>query len=145
MIISASAVQESDAGELVEVGDDVLGIAQDIREIDPSLKLRYSERQDFWAVYQEECHPLTGEVLKKQIVTTSKVLTPELVERVRQVTNPSYDFIGEVEKLEKQRKADARPALRESIGEKAEKLAWAMRKDTHRDQRRIFIPNGLPA
>jgi hypothetical protein len=145
MLISASAVQVSDAGELVEVSDDVLGIARDLREIDPSLHLRYSEKQDIWIVFQLENHPITGEELKKQLVTTSQTLNPEIVERVRKITSDSYDLVGELEQIEKQKKRDARHALRESLGEKGEKLAWALRKDTHRDQRRIFVPNGLPA
>jgi hypothetical protein len=129
-----------DSGELVEVSDDVLGIATDLRNLDPNLRLRYSEKQEVWLVYQVEHHPLSNEPLRKQLVTTSVELNPQLVMRVQKVMNPSYDLAGELEKIDAQQKRDIAHARREEIGPKAERLAHAMMKDKALDQRRIFVP-----
>lgn len=141
-ISPASAVQVRESGDLIEISDDVLGVARDLRELDPSLRLRYSESHNFWAVYQVEHHPLTQELLRKQLVTTCKdALDPRLVERVRKVMDPNYDLAGELERLEKQSKTDLAHQRREDLGPKAERLAHAMRKDTLRHHRHIFVPD----
>lgn len=149
MTISPASVAEvTDAGDLVLIGDDVLNVARDIadigRERGTTLRLRYSDSRDVSIVHQEERHPMTGELLRKQLVTTMKgAPDPRLVERVREVTSPQYKFLSEIEKVERQAKLDAKHARHEEIGVIAEKLAFAMRKDTHRDQRRVFIPRGI--
>lgn len=144
-ITPASAVQVMDSGDLVEIGDDVLGVARQLREIDPSLKLRYSERHEFWAVYQEDRHPITGELLRKQLVTTMKgeLLSGPLLERIRKVTSDGYDLAKEVETVERQRKRDLDHQRREERGPALERLAHAIRKDKGLDKLRIAVPKSL--
>jgi hypothetical protein len=145
-ISPASVSEVSDAGELILIGNDVANVARDIQAINPDFRLRYSDSRDISIVHQEEYHPLTGELLKKQLVTTMRGAPDQrLVERVREVTSPQYDLVAEIEKVEKAAQRALKHARREEIGEKAEKLAWALVKDTHRNQRRIFLPRGVEA
>jgi hypothetical protein len=144
-ISPASALQVMDSGDLIEISDDILGVARDLREIDPELKLRYSEDQDIWVVYQERRHPITGELQMRQLVTTqrSPLMPAALVERVRMVTNEGYDFVAEMERAEKKAKRDHEHELREARGPALERLAHAMQKDLGYDQGRVFVPRAL--
>jgi hypothetical protein len=144
-ISPASALQVMDSGDLIEISDDILGVARDLREIDPELKLRYSEDQDFFVVYQERRHPITNELQMRQVVTTMKppLMPAALVERVRKVTSESYDLVKELDAVQKRAKRDHEHAMSEARGPGLERLAHAMRKDLGYNQRRVFIPGGV--
>lgn len=141
-ISPASALQVMDSGDLIEIDDDILGVARDLREVDPELKLRYSEDRDVWIVYQERRHPITNELQMRQLVTTCKspLMPAALLERVRKVASESYDLVAEVERVEKRSKRAHAHKQREERGPALERLAHALRKDLHMDQARIYVP-----
>lgn len=144
-ISPASIVQVSDNGGLVEVDDDVYGLARQLRELDPELKLRYSQRHDFWAVYQEQRHPVTGELTRKQLVLTdqSPLKPAAIMDRMRQIVNGHYDLDADARRIEAEGKREKKHQMREELGEKAARLQHAFAKDLGHRTRRAFIPRSL--
>lgn len=129
---SVAQVRRGLGGHLVLIEEDVQDIARDLQRIDPSLFLFFSPDEEFWVVMQK-----VGD--EEQLVTTTRDLDRRLVDRVRQVCSPGYDLIGELERLEAQAERDADHARRESLGDGAERLAHALRKDLGLDNSRAFI------
>ena len=85
-------------GRMILVDDDVAGVAADLRAIDPALELRYSERGGHFVVVQVLDEPDGRHV--EHLVTTAPECDHRIVDRVRQVTDPSYDLVGELAAVE---------------------------------------------
>lgn len=129
-------VQQAKNGQMVQVDNDVLGVAHQLKEIDPGLRLRYSESGGYFVIYfvDEENHT-------EHLVTTMQELDPRVIERMRQIQSTSYDFSKEIEANEAQQERDRDHQIREQAGPVAERLAHAIRKDTG-DTSKIFVPGG---
>lgn len=110
-------------GRVVTIDDDVLNIAKDLKAIDDKLRLRWVEKAEYFCVYELE------EDGSESLVLTSQELNPQIVERVRQIAHPSYDYVAELDKLDAQVDREFNHAQRERLGEAAEKLSFAVRKD----------------
>lgn len=110
-------------GRVVTIDDDVLNIAKDLKEIDDKLRLRWVENAEYFCVYELE------EDGSESLVLTSQELNPQIIERVRQIAHPSYDYAKELDKLDAQVDREFDHAQRERLGEAAEKLSFAVRKD----------------
>lgn len=117
-------LQRGKGGRMVEIDDDVGGIAKRLREIDPGLHLRYSEAGEYFVVYFVD-----GE--KAELVTTATTCDGRLLQRVERIASDQYDFTGELERLDAQSEADQEHAFREHVGEIGERLAHAIRRDVH--------------
>jgi hypothetical protein len=128
-------VREGRGGRMVEIEEDVLDICRRIQEIEPSLGVDYNEDGQYFRIYQL----IRGE---KHTVTTTTELTSELVERIRRLAHPSYDFAGELERLDDEGTRQRRQAFREKVGEVGEELYHAMRKDLQVKDR-IWLPRGI--
>lgn len=120
---SLSQIRMGKNGRVVEIDNDVLGIAKQLLEIHPSLRLRYSEAGEYFVVYQI----LEGG--KQHMVTTALELDGRLLDRVREVASEGYDFLSEIERREAKVQADHDHRIREQIGEGGERLAHAIRAD----------------
>jgi len=121
----------------VIVDADSCAIVKDLKAIDPSLEVRFVDGPEpYFAVFQD----LSTESRKEQhLVTTVQAyptsfgtytgLDGRLVERIRKITHPSYDFSAEAEKLKREYDADRRRERENALGDAAEQAAHALRKD----------------
>lgn len=103
-----------------DVGDNV----RQIKEVNKNLFVRYSDAGGYFVVFYR--HPVT---LKERLVTTAKELDGRLVNRIRRLNSDSYDYIAELEKLDSAAEQAKLDAEKERIGDLAERLAHALRKD----------------
>jgi len=127
-------VKRGKDGKLVAIDNDVCGIASDLKQIDPNLKLRYSEAGEYFVVYH--VNPFTE---REDLVTTAQVLDKRLVNKVRYLASDGYDFAKEIEKADAKADADQEHKRKEQTGEIAERLHHAVRKDLG-IKTRISIP-----
>jgi len=119
---SIAQVKMMKDGRVLEIDDDVSGIAKQLAEIHPSLKLRWSEPGEYFVVFQE-----TEE--GRHLVTTSLTCDQRLVDRLREVTAEGYDLAYEIEKREAEAKAVHEAKISDQVGEVGERLAHAIRAD----------------
>lgn len=133
---SIAQVQMGANGQLVEIDDDVLGIAKDLKQIDENLCLRWSEAGEYFVIYE-----LTEDG-NEHLVLTSQDLNPQMLERVRQISHSSYNYAEEIEKQDKEVERQRDYASSQRSGEAAERLAHAIRKDLGETDR-IYIPKGI--
>ncbi len=133
-------VRRGKDGKLVLIEDDVLAVARGLLDIDPKLRLRYSEEGHYFVVYW--CNPAKGG--KEDIVLTSQELTPAILERVRYIMSPAYDFLGEVDRMDAQAEKDEAHRFHEETGVIGEVLAHAVRKDLQSKSKAFVrkVPDG---
>lgn len=125
-------VQRARNGRLVLVEDDVCGVVKQIQEIEPTLRVRWSENSKHFAVYQV----FEGE--RERLVTTSLELDQRLVERIRKVTQPGYNAAAEADRLDAERVRQVDYEHTQKIGELGEQLLHAIRRDKN-DESRIHM------
>lgn len=130
-------IQKGRRGRVVFVDNDALDVAKRLREIDPSLRLAWNEFGEYFVVYQQL------EAGSEHIVTTAQTADSRLVERIRRISHSSYDFAKELDKLDQKAKRDAERQFQEAVGEKAERLAHAIRKDTSNPRTDINRHGGI--
>jgi len=118
---------------LIEIDADVMNICERIREIDSSLGVDWNEDGNYFRVYQ------LVQGGDKHVVTTTRELTPEVVEEVRRLADPNYDLASELDRIDDKAERDNRHAFHERVGEVGERLHHAMRKDLQM-QDRIYLP-----
>ncbi|HTA98670.1 MAG TPA: hypothetical protein VK730_13640 [Solirubrobacteraceae bacterium] len=135
---SLTQVRAGRNGKLIEIDADVMDICNRIREIDSSLGVDWNEDGNYFRVYQ------LVQGGEKHVVTTTRELTPEVVEEVRRIANPGYNLASELERLDDQADRDNQHAFQEKVGEGAERLRHAMRKDLQL-QDRIYLPRSVDA
>lgn len=137
---SVDQLVQSASGRWIAIDADVGSIAVQIREIARDrgidLRLRCSEVTGVFKVVQV----IDDE---EQLVTTAQELDGRLVERVRQVTSPSYDLGAELDKIDAAADAEFWGAQREKVEEVGERLAHAIRKDLGEERRQIVLPRGI--
>lgn len=133
-------------GRMVQIDDDVQGVANALAEIDHRLRLRFSEAGEYYVVYYkpDECEEGDG-----YLIFTAQELDHRVVKHMEQVhhrcTQPGYSFGEELEKAEADAKAQADHEWSEKHGEMHERLAHALREDAGYNHRRIFVPEGVAA
>lgn len=122
----------------VLVDADSCSVVKDLKAIDSTLGVRFVDGPEpFFAVYQDIRHPDGRE--EQHLVTTAQAyptsfgtytgLDGRVVERVRKITSPGYDFTAEAEKLKREHDEAKRKERAEVLGEAAERAAHALRKD----------------
>lgn len=126
---SLAQVTKGKGGRTIVIDEDVAGIARDLRAVHPDLRLGYNERGEYFVVYQLDREAATGNVTGEHLVTTAVELDQRLLRRVEQVVHPSYNLADEIDRLDKEIDADNARKHHEVAGEKAERLAHAIRKD----------------
>lgn len=123
-------------GQRILVDDDVGSIAKQIQEIDPRLKLEWNWKGEFFMVIETE---ELAEGREERLVTTAQELDGRLLKRVREITSPSYDFLGELERVDLQAEQERERRFSERAGEAGEHAAHALRKDLQA-QNKVFVP-----
>lgn len=131
-------------GQMVQVDDDVQGIANALAKIDHRIRLRYSELGEYWVIYYLPDHP-DFEEGDGDLIFTATELDHRIVKHMEQVywkcQQPGYSFADEVEAAEEKKKKDADDEFTESMGEMYERLGHALRQDTLRNKFRITVPD----
>lgn len=122
---------------MIQIDDDVQGVANGLAEVDVHIRLRFSEGGGHFVVYWKD----EGD---EYVITTARELDQRIVRRVEKVVHdcrqPGYSFAGELEKVEAKAQAQQDHEASEARGPALEQLAHAMRKGTGHDKQRIFIP-----
>ncbi len=125
---------ESDAGSLV----------MRMRELDPNLRLRYSEAGDYYVVYYRKDDEPEG---TGELVATYKECDDRIVKDLERIAwenrQPGYSYAEELEKRDKEAEKKFNHKQREAIGEKGERLAHALRKDLGKTGHKIFVPSDV--
>lgn len=140
---SIAQVTRARDGRIVEIEPAVSEVAKQIHEINPELKLRFSEAGECWIVYQERRRSVDGKLLSKHVVTTWDAnegpVDSGLVERVRRISAPDYDAAAEMEKIEAEYRRDRERRDADRLGELATRVHHGLRKDLGA-KGRIFVP-----
>lgn len=151
---SIDQIRQAKDGQMVLIDADVGGVAQDLRDIDPQLKVRFAETANppFFAVYWEsedrrETYLVKTVKAHQTALGTWAGLDQRLVEEIRAIDphgRGGYDYAAELERNNKRVDEDRRARFRERVGGTAEEAAHAIRKDLGvRYRGRAFIPRDL--
>lgn len=133
-------------GRMIAIENDVQGVANGLAEIDPRLRLRFSEAGGYFVVYYK---PDGAEEGDGDLITTAQELDWRIVSLVRELywkaQQPGYSFAAELDKAdaEEQRRKDHE--FTERHGEMYERLAHAFRKDRGFDKLRAYVPREIPS
>jgi hypothetical protein len=136
------------SGKLIAIDNDVQGVANDLHEIDAGFRLRYDPGEDVYLLSHEGLQP-DGSVEEK-FVSSFEACDQRIVQRAREISAPSYDYVGELDRLEAKAERDKVHEFSEKIGPHAEKLAWALRQDLGRHEHprtktaTAFVPADVP-
>src|SRR3954449_1775937 len=144
MIIDSAAlpsIQLPGCGTVVFIDDDALGVAKQLEEMQfPSghgkLKLAWNEFRESFVVIQVKDDG------SEHIVTSAKQADGRLIDRVRRITHPSYNFAQELEAIDAQADKERDWLFSQRVGDLAERLAHSVRKDIQA-KNRIFLPDGI--
>lgn len=135
---SLAQVRKGRDGRNILITDDVSSVARDLHEIDPKLRVRFSEGGGHYAVYFQ--YP-DG---REELVLTAQKLDQRIVKRFREIADESYDFGAEVERIDRQAERDQDARFSEQVAERGERLAHALRQDLG-VKRRIHVPKEIPS
>lgn len=143
---SLAQITKARDGQLVQVDDDVQGIANALHEIDHHLRLRFSEAGEYFVAYWK---PDEWEEGDGYAIFTAQDLDHRIVHHMRGVYHrcqqPGYSFAQELERAEEKAEAEQDHNWEQQHGEMYEKLAFAMREDLGYNQSSIFVPKDVAA
>lgn len=122
-------------GNRILVDGEVGEYAQRLQEIEASLNLRIGA-QGGYIVYQEYER---GGRTKRHLCASYTELGERVLSDARRYTNPNYDVAAEQDKIESRLRAEAARAEHERVGEMAERLHHAIRKDLQVKDR-VYVP-----
>lgn len=142
---SINQIYRGKTGRIVEIDADTGDFAKQLKEIDPSLCLRWSEAGEYFAVYCRDEQHVEGD---GYLVATYQDLDARILEDIRRIKHQNqqagYSFADEIEKAEAAALKQFEHEQREKIGEGAEELAFALRKALGYNDHRAFIGDGIP-
>lgn len=111
--------------EYVEIEDDVLNIANTLYEIDPHLRLRFSEAGGYFVVYWKPADADEGD---GYLVLTAQELDWRIVRRIQEIGSKDYDFTQEIERVEAANRKAEQERRHELLGETHERAYFELRK-----------------
>lgn len=115
------------------IKEDLGDIAKRLHELDSRLHIRFNPVQEFYAIFARENN-------KEYLVGTYKSLDARMVTRMEQILSSGYDFKDEVKKQDDAADKAAEQKYDQIMGENAERLAFALRKDLGLNKDTIFVP-----
>lgn len=131
-------------GQMIEIDDDVQGVANALNEIDSHICLRFSEAGGYFVAYWK---PEGGEDGDGYLITTAQELDHRLVKKVERIyhecSQPGYSYAAALDKAEEAAKAERDYEEAEKLGPVLEQLSHAMRKDLGFDQAKIVVPESV--
>lgn len=119
---SIAQVRTGKDGKPITIDADVGGVAAQLREIDPKLKLAWNEKGGFFYVAEDDGR-------EERLVFTAQECDGRIVERARQIASESYDLVAEMDRLDRGVERERDHAFSEKLGEAGERAAHALRKD----------------
>lgn len=124
LILPASAAQwrRSTPITRVPVTDDVHNVVRDLKTIDRCLEVEYDTVEAFYVVLRKDGP-------QEDLVLTAQQLDPRVVKRVLEIDQPDYDFTAEVDAMDDAAEKARADDFKETMGERHEKLAHAIRRD----------------
>lgn len=125
-------VRRARDGRMVLIDDDAGSIAAQLREIDPSLRLRQSDTTGHYVVYQD----VDG---VERLVFTARHLDGRIVREMQRIADHRYDLLAEMDRIDRTADRDADHHLSEQTGEVGERLHHALRKDLG-FKSRVYVP-----
>lgn len=148
---SIDQVRVASDGRLVTITADAGGVAENLRRLDPCLRLRYSEAADCWIVYRVH---RAGEACRdddpdrtEELVLTAQECDHRIIDRLEYIDpqgRGGYDYAKALEEGRRDRERQERAAFHERIGETAEQAAHALRRDLgERYRGRTFVPKSI--
>jgi hypothetical protein len=121
----------------ITVEADVGNVVKQIREIDPRLGVIWDDDGEFFAVVEQDG-------LKQRIVLTALELDHRVLERLREISSPDYDYVAEMDRMDAVADREKDHRFSEEVGENAELMAHALRKDLGaKYQGKIFVPDWM--
>lgn len=138
-------IRRGDDGRMYTIDADVGGVAADLQDIDPGLKVKWHENGNppYYSVRYE-----SEDRRSQQLILTAMELDQRIVERVRQIDShgtSGYNYADELEKQDRKVREGRRAAFREKMGPVGEQAAHALRKDLGlRYKGRAFVPKDMP-
>lgn len=120
---SLAQVLKGRDGKFIAIEDDVYGVARELHQIDPHLRLRYSEAGQYFVIYFQHNDG------SQDLVTTAQELDPRIITRIRKITSETYNFSNELARIDAAADREKERKLNESIQDHAERLAHALRQD----------------
>jgi hypothetical protein len=134
-------IERGRRGVTIFIDDDALGVAKQLEEMKfpegyGKLCLAWNEFKETFVVIQVKDDG------SEHIVTAAKQADGRLIDRVRRITHPSYNFAQELEVIDAQADKERDWLFSQRVGDLAERLAHAVRKDTQA-KNRIFLPDGI--
>lgn len=143
--IAIQQIHRGKKGQMIEIEEDVLDVVKQIKQIDPTLYVRWSEKGGYFVVYCRLPNepPGTGNVV---------LMVPELDQRVVQSIQRAaweqkqddYSLADALDKKDNEADKKRDKEFSEQIGEHAERLAHAIRKDMGFNQNRMIVSKDLP-
>lgn len=133
-------IRQGQNGKMHLITSDAGGIAERLKEIDPRLHLRYSEKGEYYVVYarEENDPPGSGYMVATYQELDGRVLKD--LERIKWLNQqPDYSYADELEKQNLKAEALKDYEFSQKIAENAERLAHAIRKDLGNTTDRAFI------
>ena len=116
----------------ITVEADVGSIVQQIQEIDPRLGVIWDEDGEFFAVVEQDGP-------KQRIVLTALELDYRVLQRIKELASPDYDYVAEMDKMDAVADKEKEHKFMQEVGENAEVMAHALRTDLQY-KGKIFIP-----
>lgn len=128
-------------GKRILIEADVLDVANQIRQIDPKLKIYFNEFGNYYAIAEELADGSEG------LVTTvpHDGLNSKLVDYIRMLGSGDYDYIGNAERRDRLADREKDRVLEEEVGEMGERMAHQIRSDDVEVNNKIFLPRNIDA
>lgn len=127
---SLDQVMLASNGKRINITSDVGDVVKDLKAIDSNYEVHaveYFDNGQLSAYFEIRCfNPTHG---KSYLVTTATELDQRIVNRIKEIRDPSYNYADELEKAEQENKDKLEVERKEQIGDIGERLAHAMRKD----------------
>ncbi len=150
---NVNQLRQGNDGRMVEISADAGGVADELKRIDPSLKVRFAETANppFWAVYHESDDRRTTYLVltAKAFQNRSGVwegLDQRVVKRVMEIGSSTYDYAREVEAINLKAERAKREKVRKRVEDHGEEAAHAVRKEMGwRYRGRAFVPKDTPS
>ena len=116
----------------ITVEADVGSVVKQIQEIDPRLGVLWDDDGEFFLVVEQDGS-------RQRTVLTALELDHRVLQRIKEIASPDYDYVAEMDAIDAEADKEKDARFRNEVGENAEKMAHALRKDLQY-QGKIFVP-----
>jgi hypothetical protein len=119
----------------ITVSDDVGSVVRQIQEIDSRLGVIWDDDGEFFAVVEQDGP-------RQRLVLTAQELDHRVLNRLREIASPDYDYVAEIDRMDREADKESDHRFSEETGEIGEYLAHCVRKDIQA-QNKIIVPRGV--